>query len=103
MLTPYLARREPGEYLFVRPDGRRHDARSLWRAIRDACTAAGVPALSPNMIRHSRASDLDGRGTLEDAQGVLGHTSPDTTRIYARTSQELKAMQQAAATMRRVG
>ena len=62
-----------------------------------------MPHWSPNMLRHARATEINGMGCLEDALGVLGHDDAKTTARYARQSIDLKALESAARAMRKVG
>jgi integrase len=56
---------------------------SYRRAIHRACDVAGVPPWSPNRLRHKAATAIRREFGIEAAQVVLGHTTPDTTVIYA--------------------
>jgi integrase len=51
----------------------------LWR---EACEAAGIEDAQLRDVRAKSASDADAEG--QDAQRLLGHTSPNTTRTYLR-------------------
>jgi integrase/recombinase XerD len=56
------------------------------RAVDNALRRAGMdaPVRGGNLLRHSLATDLLGRGaSLREIAGVLGHSSLATTRIYA--------------------
>jgi integrase len=57
----------------------RHRIGDLWRA---ACAAAGVVDAQFRDIRAKSATDADETG--QDAQKLLGHTTPATTRTYLR-------------------
>ena len=63
-------------------------ARSLWRAVKDAAQAEGLPDIHPHDFRHLRASQLLSEGArLEEVQEILGHSDIGTTRkIYAAFS-----------------
>jgi integrase len=63
--------------------GRRYSRDSYRNAILRACEKAGVPAWSPNQLRHSAASAIRSRYGLEAAQVVLGHSKADVTQVYA--------------------
>lgn len=57
---------------------------SYYRAIQYACEKAGVPAWSPNQLRHSWASEARRNGAPLDAiQNGLGHSDRKTTEGYA--------------------
>ena len=38
---------------------------------------------APNQLRHLRATEIRGQFGLEASQTVLGHSSADTTQLYA--------------------
>jgi integrase len=76
----------------------RYTTNVLGRAVRRAALAAGVPAWSPNRLRHTRGTAITDRDGIEIAAAVLGHADSRTTRIYAR--QNVKA---AADLMRQIG
>jgi integrase len=59
------------------------------QAVRRACEAAGVPAWTPNQLRHSRATELRRDFGLDAAGAVLGHSRLETTQIYAERNVEL--------------
>jgi integrase len=66
-----------------RKAGDRFVTRAYSKAIRRACQRAGVPAWSPNRLRHSAATRLRREFGLDVARAVLGHSSPVVTEIYA--------------------
>lgn len=66
-----------------RSPGDRYTALSYGRAIARACDKAGVPAWSPNRLRHTAATAIRKAFGLEAAQVALGHAAADTTQIYA--------------------
>ena len=48
----------------------------------------GVETLSPHILRHTSATlALQSGMPLTQVQKMLGHASPNTTQIYAETSQ----------------
>ena len=57
-------------------------------AVGDLITAASAPAglgrrLTPHMLRHACGSNLmDAGGALDEAQDILGHVHPSSTRVY---------------------
>jgi integrase len=67
-------------------------------AIGRACVAAGVPAWSPNQLRHAAATRIRRELGLEAARAVLGHSSAQVTEIYAELDQS-----KAADAMKRLG
>ena len=63
----------------------------------NALRRAGMnaPVRGANLLRHSLATDLLGRGaSLREIAGVLGHASLATTRIYAAV--DVEALREAA-------
>jgi site-specific recombinase XerD len=53
-----------------------------WLVIKQAAEALGMYATSPHCLRHQRAQELFNEGMpLEWLQAMLGHVSPETTRI----------------------
>ena len=56
---------------------------SYARAIARACLKAGVPAWTPNQLRHLAATKIRKQFGLDAAQSVLGHSRADVTQIYA--------------------
>lgn len=67
------------------------------RAVEAALARAGMdaPTRGANLLRHSLATDLLGRGaSLREIADVLGHASLATTRIYAAV--DVGALREAA-------
>jgi integrase/recombinase XerD len=67
------------------------------RAVDNALRRAGMdaPVRGANLLRHSLATDLLGRGaSLREIADVLGHASLATTRIYAAV--DVEALREAA-------
>jgi integrase/recombinase XerD len=62
--------------------------------VKAAAIKAGAPAwFSPHKIRHSTATQaLEAKAPLEAVQRLLGHTRPEMTLRYARTTQEKPAI-----------
>jgi integrase len=61
----------------------RYTVASYRRAIKRACTAAGVPAWHPHQLRHNAATELRRAYGVEAARILLGHATLDATEIYA--------------------
>jgi integrase len=82
----------------------RRDLRATWavtayaHAIAAACREAGVPAWSPNQLRHNAATRLRREFGLDVAQAVLGHATADVTQVYAELD-----LAKAQAAMLRIG
>jgi integrase len=47
---------------------------------------AGVECWSPNRLRHTRGTEIRERHGIDAAQIILGHSSPDVTKIYAEAT-----------------
>ncbi len=75
-----------------------YTTKSYAYAVRRACVRNGLELWSPNQLRHTAGTALRSRFGLEASRTVLGHTSPDTTLLYAERDEEL-----AARIMREVG
>ncbi|GAB4180821.1 MAG: site-specific tyrosine recombinase XerD [Terrimicrobiaceae bacterium] len=85
--------------LFINKSRRRISARSVWLAMKNHLTAAGLPAnLTPHKIRHTFATHmLDAGADLRSVQSLLGHASLSTTQIYTHvTAERLKKVYDAA-------
>lgn len=112
ILTPWLAAREPGEYVFrpadsypwatkpgrPRPIGPRYCSEAFAKAVYRACELAGVPHWSPGQLRHNAASRLEDEFGPDIARKILGHRTLQTTRRYVDDD-----LLKAAEAMRRVG
>jgi len=63
---------------------------SIWKTIRAAATAAGLPeTVSPHTLRHTYAAHLlDGGADLRTVQQLLGHADISATQIYAQVDAE---------------
>jgi len=77
---PLPPNRAPGDHY------KRHSYR---QAVERACLKAGVPAWTPNQLRHSRATEVRGQYGLEASQTLLGHGRADVTQIYAERDEKL--------------
>lgn len=64
--------------------GDRYSVDTYRRAITRACEAAGVEPWSPNQLRHTAATEIADRLTLDSARVVLGHHDIKTTMRYAK-------------------
>ncbi len=70
---------------------RRLSTRGIWKIVKEAGKAVGVPEVTPHYFRHYRGSTLLEAGlTLPEVQQVLGHRSIQTTRrIYIHLDQDM--------------
>jgi integrase len=69
--------------------GKHYTSDSYRRAIHRACDEAKLERWSPNRLRHSAATEIGSSFGIVAAQVVLGHTTPDTTAIYAERNLDL--------------
>lgn len=60
----------------------KYRTRAYERAIDRAASRAGVPAWSPNQLRHLFATETESRLDKESARLLLGHSHASTTEIY---------------------
>jgi integrase/recombinase XerD len=84
---PALAARarsgQPGPALFLNARGGRLTRQGAWGALRAAAARAGLPEISPHVLRHSFATHLlDGGADVRVVQELLGHASVTTTQVY---------------------
>ena len=68
-----------------------YDKNSYATAVGRGCRRAGVPAFSPNRLRHTYAAMVRKAFGLEAAQVMLGHSRADVTQVYAESNRELAA------------
>lgn len=81
---PRLAARARGAaHLFLSKSGRRLTRGRILALLREACLRAGVPPVSPHVLRHSFATHmLENGADLRAVQELLGHADIATTQIY---------------------
>jgi integrase/recombinase XerD len=69
--------------VFLNARGGRLTRQGAWGALRAAAAKAGLPDISPHMLRHSFATHLlDGGADVRVVQELLGHASVSTTQVY---------------------
>jgi integrase len=73
-------KRAPKEY---------YDQASYRRAIRRACTKAGIPVWHPHQLRHARLTEIRRHFGLEASQACAGHREIGVTQIYAERDRTL--------------
>ena len=61
----------------------RYTTQSYGRAVRYACERSGIDIWSPNQLRHNAATRFRRLYGIDIARSLLGHSSLDTTMIYA--------------------
>jgi site-specific recombinase XerD len=92
-LARHIGARRGGP-LFVTPDGQPISRYVVFRFVRRAAQAAGIPSadkITPHSFRHAWATLARERGaSLEERQYALGHADPRTTQRYDRARQSLE-------------
>lgn len=83
ILRPFLAANQEG-FLFPANsmENRPYTKDSYCRAVKRAAKRAGVPAWTPNQLRHAAATRITNRHGIEKAKVVLGHKKITTTQRY---------------------
>lgn len=87
----YMSTRDDNDpALFVSdraPHGRLHKE-GIERIVKEIGKRSGINRpISPHYLRHTMATDMLQHGApLTEVQCLLGHTSPNTTQIYAKTN-----------------
>ncbi len=93
-LREYLDRGRPAldpfgraRTVFLSRDGRRLSRQGFWKRLRGLADAAGLPRVSPHVLRHSFATHLlEGGADLRSVQLLLGHADITTTQIYTHVA-----------------
>ena len=96
MLRHYWWAARPVTYLFPGRGGKPVSASQVQRSCREAQLSSGIDKeITPHTFRHSFATHLLEAGTdLRVIQALLGHSSPVTTAVYTRVSNQLIASTQ---------
>jgi integrase len=82
LLKPWLPT-FPAQYVWRGRDGAPATASIYSQTVRRACNRAGLPHWTPNMLRHAGATKIRRQASLDAAQVILGHSTVQTTQIYA--------------------
>lgn len=90
-VTPLSCGNKPGTNRTAKPlrrPGVAYSSNSYARAISRTCKAKGIPAWSPNKLRHACATQVRDECGIEAASSVLGHSDVETTKIYAKRNEK---------------
>lgn len=94
-LQNYLAARDddnPALFVGSRAPHSRLMKPAIEKIIKQIGATAGIDGLHPHLLRHTAATDLLSRGmSVTELRELLGHSSLDTTMIYAKVSKEAVA------------
>jgi site-specific recombinase XerC len=84
----------PDEPLLVSSKGKRMIYRSIYEKIKKLGRQSGIGKLHPHMLRHTYGTRLyNVEQDLRFVQDQLGHASPTTTAIYAKTNVKARKRQ----------
>ena len=79
---------EPDDYLLVNTRGNKLTPRVVQsdiKLIKEKCGFTDSKIITPHVFRHTGATHLRRSGMdISELQDILGHSSPNTTRIYAK-------------------
>lgn len=79
--------RPPGPWLFPGPGGGHVGPTTVWTWVRRLAAEAGIEAITTHQLRHTAlATALDATRDLRAVQQLAGHSRPETTAIYTRTT-----------------
>ena len=85
---------KPDEPLLISTKGKRVIYRSIYEKIKKLGRQSGIGKLHPHMLRHTYGTRLyNVEQDLRFVQDQLGHASPTTTAIYAKTNSKARKRQ----------
>lgn len=83
LIIDVIQKHRPRVYLFEDAFGHRFNTRHIRQIVYDAADRAMIGHVHPHMLRHSQATHSMNDGMdLVWVQELLGHASPETTRVY---------------------
>ncbi|MDR1085316.1 MAG: tyrosine recombinase XerD [Deltaproteobacteria bacterium] len=84
---PLLAKPATDSTVFLNKFGAGMSRQYFWELISREAASAGLPPVSPHVLRHSFATHLvEGGADLRAVQMMLGHQSLATTEVYLKVS-----------------
>jgi integrase/recombinase XerD len=89
-LQDYRPQLKPqSDHVFLNQQGKPLSRQSVWKCLKKLAQQAGLPPLSPHVLRHSFATHLIESGmNLRVLQILLGHQDLSTTQIYTHLHPE---------------
>jgi site-specific recombinase XerD len=84
---PFSRQEHQKEYVFCNEDG--SSVQHIKKALKNACTKAGLKGVTPHTMRHTFASHLIMSGVdMRSVQRLLGHKSIGTTMVYSHLTED---------------
>lgn len=79
---------DPDDHVFRNPKGKRYSRSTFQKLLKPAAKKAGIDKnVGCHVLRHSFGTHLAEDGySITDIQAALGHSSPETSRIYIHTA-----------------
>ncbi|MDR2422353.1 MAG: tyrosine recombinase XerD [Deltaproteobacteria bacterium] len=87
LARPRLIQPKSGSVVFLTKRGLKMSRQYFWRLVKELALTAGLPPVSPHVLRHSFATHLvEGGADLRAVQLMLGHANLSTTEVYLKTT-----------------